>query len=1351
VLLQLSDLHFGPHSRFDGCDLARLAAQCRQALDEARGDLGWREPIGLVVVTGDVAETARPPEYVAAATFFLALAEQLALPPHRFVFVPGNHDISWTKCRMVEDQLKDGEFPEVELRTRLDTVKFTHFDKFIRDVHGGRPRHEVHGASVTSLPYGVFIHDFADLGLSVAALNSCERESHRKEDHVGSMSAAQAQAVLDHWRGSRSEVIRIAAVHHNPAALASAAIDQWLAFLRSRAVDLTIDVVERIASNFVGFEGHEYLRNLAADANASLILHGHHHASEAHQAWAWRGRAPSGTGDTRIVSAGSWGLAPESGKLPRDQPVVMQLIRLDPADAQLRAVLLSYDPTARLTGEVHPGRFILDAQTRSDRPIGLSLPPSVRGRFRSVAASSDVPEVAATRRSASHVSNLAAVIAHYNARKKGSFAAWELRTAGPHPTLDNRPIEITLDEMYIPLRFGAESDPAKLDRGVPITASDLLHHRRPLVVVGPAGSGKTTWMRWTFRRLVEDPRTVPFFLELRSIGAAWKTPQDAVRPIDSYLIDELSACSIEDAASVVTALLAESSGLRTVILIDGWDELGAQGERMRERLVEFCSAFPQAVVVVSSRPYGDTRPAGAQSFKTLHIQPLSDDDVRLLATSFHRRVHGLDDQAGARATDEFMAALAASPDARSLASTALLLTMMLLLSREGPLPDRRHKLYTACLRNMLFHRVTQRAVDRGQWRPEDSEERLRVVAELAYRMQTEGYMSLHAVDQREQERAQWRPEEGDERLRVGYGMQTEEYKKSRRAPIIREWDAAVGLLLAGRADRADPTDWTRDRCARFLRWLVAAAGVLIDRSDGSVHFAHLSFQEHLAAYHLYCTREGDERVAVVHAHMNDRNWWETLRLWAGLTGDKGHDKLSPVLARLREDPAGYWLAGMIFADGAGQRSDFEAWTVDLAVRLSEPHGSGDEDDCAQAWGACKQSDRRGALAKYLTSAGASLRWLEATWLADWCRLALLEVAPAHALLAFKTPSGHAVAVGRSRALLGSTAIWPDGGELAVLRLWPSARARIGVRLQTAISVGAQLPDLIAMLPSLLEREARSWSAEDDILARDFAQSFLRHFGWNFVQDSNIYFIRDFARYFVYYLARNFGRNFIADFVPNFGHYFVKGLLRDSDLYLDQNSVQELGSYFRRDFRRHFARYFTRYFVRDFGLDLGVVNPLSAQWLPSLAFVELGSTYGRATARAAFAYGARTKSPGRPLLTLFGASCRSSFAPFDTGHITELTRVCNAFDGDPLWPALARHVARISTHQDHKLLEHLARDSEERLPPLSWGLQYYVRGDLVFDDDLVLSLDELCTRANLPPLPLLEPMPDEIEIRWPPTR
>jgi hypothetical protein len=744
--------------------------------------------------------------------------------------------------------------------------------------------------------------------------------------------------------------------------MASAAIDQWLAFLRDSSDELTAEAVERIATNFVGFDGRERLQALAEDGFASLVLHGHHHVSTSDQAWTWR-RGGGAAGDTRILSAGSWGLSPESGKLPRDQPVVMQLLRVDPRAAELRAVLLTYAPGARLAGQISPGSFVLDPQTQRAPAIGLSLPPGLRGRFRGERAATGSAGIHAGRRIAPQPSQLARAIQGYRDRKANAFLRWDLQHAGPTPTTGNRPTQIKLDDMYIPLRFAAELDPFQFDRGASITPDDLVAPRPPQVVVGSAGSGKTTWMRWTFRRLINEPRALPFLLELRADQAPWRPAHDAGRPIDSYLAAELAACGASDPEAAVAALLADPSGPQPVILIDGWDEIGAEGERLRERLIEFRGGFSHVTIIVSSRPYGETRPASAEAFETVHIQPLSDDDIRLLATRFHHHVHGLDDSARTRASDAFMSALAAAPDAGALARTALLLTMMLLLSEQEPLPDRRHKLYHACLRNLLLHRVTEReraqaAIDPRQWRPGDSEERLRVVAELAYRMQAEGYPN------------------------------------SDRATIVRTWDAALALL---------PSDWNFDTRDKFLRWLVASAGVLTDRTDGSVQFAHLSFQEHLAAYYLFITREGDERVTAARDHMEEVAWWETLRLWAGLIGDQWPDKLGPVLDEFRADASAYWLAGQIFADGTGRVSDFDAWVRELPARLSNPFSSARSLVCAFAWASSKQDDRRRDITDVLATVRDDVRWLDASQHANWCEFARLEIEPAAALLALEAP------------------------------------------------------------------------------------------------------------------------------------------------------------------------------------------------------------------------------------------------------------------------------------------------------------------------------------------------------------
>jgi hypothetical protein len=489
--------------------------------------------------------------------------------------------------------------------------------------------------------------------------------------------------------------------------------------------------------------------------------------------------------------------------------------------------------------------------------------------------------------------------------------------------------------------------------------------------------------------------------------------------------------------------------------------------------------------------------------------------------------------------------------------------------------------------------------------------------------------------------------------------------------------------------------WPREQRDQFLRWLVASAGVLVDRTDGSVHFAHLSFQEHLAAYYLFISREGDERVAAVRDHLGDRPWWETLRLWAALIGDQWPDKLSPVLAMLREHESGYWLAGMIFADGTGQASDFEAWAADLATRLSEPFSTGD--DCAEAWGACKQSERRGTLATRLESVREGLRWLEATWHAYWCDLANLEVAPAPALMALESPLESARAVACSRVLVGGAWSWPDASELALLRLWPSARGQIGIRLQTAISLGAQAPEAMAMLPAFLTQGTRSWSRKDHAMAADLGRHFVWYFGRYLVRDFGRYFVRDFGRDFGRYFARYFVRYFARYFVPYLGRDFVRGFGRYLGRYLGRDFVRELG--------RYLGRYLGRDFVRELGRDLvgdlGLAESLADEpWWLRFSFLEFGSVLGRSAPRSTLAHG--QIPDGEPLLALFRAACRASFAPGDRSLRAAIAGACDTFDGDPLWPALARHVARISTAEDRALLEDLARHPEKREPPLSWG-------------------------------------------------
>lgn len=144
-------------------------------------------------MTGDVAQTAKKVEYDDAKLFFESLDEALeGVPRSRFVFTPGNHDVSWNQCKIAELEKDDYGHTEEQLRERINDVKFMHFDAFIQDFLG-KPRLE----SGLGLERGAILHDFPDLQLSMAALNSCEQESHMDKDHMGLISKEQAQALMD--------------------------------------------------------------------------------------------------------------------------------------------------------------------------------------------------------------------------------------------------------------------------------------------------------------------------------------------------------------------------------------------------------------------------------------------------------------------------------------------------------------------------------------------------------------------------------------------------------------------------------------------------------------------------------------------------------------------------------------------------------------------------------------------------------------------------------------------------------------------------------------------------------------------------------------------------------------------------------------------------------------------------------------------------------------------------------------------------------------------------------------------------------------------------------------------------
>lgn len=365
LILHLSDLHFGPNSRFHDEDPKELGQKFCKALEKERVKREISAKIALVIVTGDITERAKSEEYKNAMDFFEILAQELGIDHKRFIFVPGNHDVYWLACKRVELDQEESNFSDEELRKRMDSEKFQNFKKFLEEFHG-IPQNQ----NGLDLRYDGFIYNLDDLKLSVAGLNSSEIESHRKDDHRGLISKNQAQSLMNKWHEDEfNSWLKIIAIHHNPAPTVPESVKDGIRYLKKLGEEgkLKGEDVERFASDAVGLEGRENLKRVAEDCRVQLILHGHHHAAE-QEVWPWHGQS----GMTHILSAGSWGLIPDD--LTRNQPNNLQLILLNPEKKELQSWILVYDPRVRTEGTVALGNFTSDPASPDGYRQSLSLP-----------------------------------------------------------------------------------------------------------------------------------------------------------------------------------------------------------------------------------------------------------------------------------------------------------------------------------------------------------------------------------------------------------------------------------------------------------------------------------------------------------------------------------------------------------------------------------------------------------------------------------------------------------------------------------------------------------------------------------------------------------------------------------------------------------------------------------------------------------------------------------------------------------------------------------------------------------------------------------------------------------------
>ncbi|PPK69889.1 NACHT domain-containing protein [Actinokineospora auranticolor] len=360
---------------------------------------------------------------------------------------------------------------------------------------------------------------------------------------------------------------------------------------------------------------------------------------------------------------------------------------------------------------------------------------------------------------------------------------------------------------------------------------NFLDGKRPriLAVLGGPGSGKTTLLRKTARDICRSKgrfRPVPVLLYLRD-----------------HVKDLLAGTDLPELVRGRLGALAESepdgwfdkqlAAGRCVVMFDGLDEVARSEDRVRVSawVDSQVRQYPGNDFVLTSRPLGylDGPVDGA---KVLQVRPFTADQVRAFVHGWYAALIQPGDgetasQARARAdadATDLLSRLDAAPSLTDLTVNPLLLTMIATVHRfRGALPGSRADLYQEICEVMLWQRQKAKSLPVGRY----STYKLVLLRDIAFKMMSEGIRQL--------------PHQ------VVVARFTESLRRL-STPISAE-------------------DYFRE---------VISDGLLVEWERNQYAFAHLTFQEYLAAAHI---REKNLVDSVLVYKVDDPWWRETILLY----------------------------------------------------------------------------------------------------------------------------------------------------------------------------------------------------------------------------------------------------------------------------------------------------------------------------------------------------------------------------------------------------------------------------------------------------------------------------------------
>ena len=291
---------------------------------------------------------------------------------------------------------------------------------------------------------------------------------------------------------------------------------------------------------------------------------------------------------------------------------------------------------------------------------------------------------------------------------------------------------------------------------------------------------------------------------------------------------------------------------RVLVMLDGLDETepGIRDEHILPWLADLCKKFPKCLYLVSSRPVGYP-PGSLRKLKFAECdledfrEPQITEYTRHWCTAIRLAQNDPEDEArreGTKEGDAIVSGFTGHPYIRNLARNPLMLSAICLVNyfEGGELPKDRAMLYRLCVEGLLHHWDHRRGI-RSEY---SLDEKLRVSREVAIAMQK------------------------DDRA---------EYESEKVLKVFSE-------VLKN-----------KDRAKNLLEHVRYRTGLLIERRAGVFAFAHLTFQEYLAARSVYEGNRLKVDVDYLAREHADGRWNEVIALYCGLASSKSARQMIELL------------------------------------------------------------------------------------------------------------------------------------------------------------------------------------------------------------------------------------------------------------------------------------------------------------------------------------------------------------------------------------------------------------------------------------------------------------------------